>query len=235
MSTYVLVHGAWHGGWAWCWVRDILEQRGHCVFTPTLMGLGERQSLMSSNLSMNDMVEDMAATIENEDLNDVILVGHSFGGTVVTGVAERVPGRIKRLVYLDAALLEDGESMFSLIPNRIVAERQRSAQESSGGLSLPVPEAEAFGLVPDDKWEFVKERLTPHPVSSYTTPLTLDHPSGEGFPCCYILCINPRYLPLAWAYKRAIAYGWPILKINTGHDAMISAPEDLSEILMELP
>ncbi len=152
--------------------------------------------------------------------------------TVASGVAERIPDRVSQLIYLDAAILEDGESMFGCMPPEIAAERQRLARETSNGMSLPIPTAEDLGDLDNGQWAFVKKFLTSQPLSTYMTPLELKSRPGEGFPCCYIVCTNPIYAPLAWSRNRAKRYGWPIIPIETGHDAMISAPEALSEILM---
>lgn len=233
MSTYVLVHGAWHGGWSWRFVEEILEQNNHLVYTPTMVGLAERDHLESSEDSINTLVEDIAQFIIAENLKDVILVGHSFGGAVISGVAEQLPDRIQQLIYLDAAILENGESMFDCIPHEIASERQRLIKESGDGDTLPIPTARDLGIFDAQQWEYVKQFLTPQPLSSYTTALTLNHNPGEGFPCFYIHCDKPSYSSLTWARKRAESYGWPIIPIDTGHDAMISAPELLSEILMQ--
>ena len=231
MATYVLVHGAWHGGWCWQKVKALLEAQGHRVFTPTKTGLGERAHLMSGTITMDTLVEDIANVIRYEDLHEVILVGHSFGGTVISGVAEKVKERLRGLIYLDAAILENGESMFSQMPEEIVAERKALALESSNGLSLPVPNAKALGLLKDAHWDFVKARLTPQPLSTYDTPISLNALPGQGLPCRYIVCTQPLYEPLAWARERAKAYGWEIIKLSTGHDAMVSDPEGLVALL----
>ncbi|MEZ5592799.1 MAG: alpha/beta hydrolase [Gammaproteobacteria bacterium] len=233
MSTYVLVHGAWHGGWSWRWVRKILEQNHHRVYTPTMTGLGERAHLLSANITMDTVIEDIANVLRYEDLSDVILVGHSFAGTVISGVAERVPDRVRQLIYLDAAILEDGESMFGCMPSEIAAERQRLARETSNGMSLPIPSAASLGILDHEQWAFLKRFLTPTAAVHLRYAFAASKSTGEGFPCSYIVCTNPAYAPLAWSYDRAKKYGWPIIPINTGHDAMVSAPEALSKILMQ--
>ncbi len=234
MSTYVLVHGAWHGGWSWRFVRDILENNEHYVYTPTMIGLAERDHLNKSDVSIDLQVEDIARYLIKENLSDIILVGHSFGGAVISGVAERIPGRINQLVYLDAAILEHGESMFDCMPPEIALERKRLIEESGDASSLPIPNAYDLGILDDQQWEYVRQLLTPQPLSSYVTTLTLNGFPGEGFSCCYIHCAAPCYPALTWARERAVAYGWPIIPIETGHDAMISAPGDLSKILLGL-
>lgn len=232
MATFVLVHGAWHGGWAWQEVKQQLEQQHHTVYTPTMTGLGERQHLLSANIHIDTLVQDIAQVIEYEDLTQVILVGHSFGGTLISAVAEQLPQRIKQLIYLDAAILENGESMFSKMPPELVQARRAQAQSSSKGLTLPVPTAEQLGILDVKQWHKVAHRLTPHPLHSYDTPLQLQTLPGTRHPCHYIFCNSPLYEPLEWARKRAKHYGWPMHALNTGHDAMVTAPDKLVALLL---
>lgn len=234
MSTFVLVHGAWHGGWCWRWVREQLENHGHKVLTPTMTGVGEKAHQMSTEITLDTLIHDIIGTLTGEDLFDVVLVGHSFAGPVITGVADRIPSRIKQLIYLDAAILKNGESMNSCIPPEIVIQRQRLADESSGGLSFPIPSAEKLGINEPQLWDYIKPYLTPHPTSTYNSELTLKGKPGDGFSCTYIVCTHPSYEPLAWARERAREYGWPIIEIATGHDAMISSPEETARIFMEV-
>lgn len=234
MATFVLIHGAWHGGWCWARVKDLLEQAHHQVLTPTMPGLGERQHLMSRDITLDTVIEDIANSIESEDVNDVILVGHSFGGNIISGVAERIPERIKQLVYLDAAVMKDGESMFDCVTKELVEERLRLAEASSGGMSLPTPTCEKLGILDAAQCEYVQKHLTPHPLSNYTSKLNLKRAPGEGFHCTYIACTDPNYNPLEWSRERARAYGWQFLSIPTGHDAMVSAPGALAEMFVGL-
>src|SRR5436309_5946121 len=119
-KTFVLVHGAWHGGWCWAKIAATLRSRGHTVLTPTQTGLGERSHLLSKSITMDTFVEDIVNVLKFEDLKDVTLVGHSFGGPPITGAADRVPERIRQLIYLDAAMLQGGQSVFSLISDELV-------------------------------------------------------------------------------------------------------------------
>ncbi len=234
MATYVLIHGAWHGGWCWRDVKDLLERVHHRVLTPTMPGLGERQHLMSRDITLDTIIDDIANGLETEDVRDAILVGHSFGGNIISGIAERVPKRIKKLVYLDAAVMKNGESMFDCVTKKLVDERFRLAEESSGGMSLPTPTCDKLGIIDSGQCEYVQKHLTPHPLSTYTSALNLARAPGEGFNCTYIACTDPNYTPLEWSRERARAFGWPMLSIATGHDAMVSAPEVLAEMLVEL-
>lgn len=231
MTAFVLIHGAWHGAWAWESVKTALEQGGHIVLTPTMAGLAEKQHLLTDNISLDSLVAEVVDDINTADLHNVVLVGHSFGGVLIATVAEQIAERVKHLVYLDAAILENGESMFSVMPPELVAERRQLAADTSNGLSLPTPSAEALGILDSEQWQGVKPHLTPHPLSSYDTPLTLERQPAEGFSATYIACTNPEYTPLVWARQRAKNYGWTMLSIDTGHYAMVSAPLLLAELL----
>ena len=145
-ANYVLVHGAWHGGWCWSRVAERLRAAGHRAFTPTCTGLGERAHLMSPDITLDTFTDDITGMIEAEELTEVILVGHSFGGLPVSGVAERMPSRLRHLVYLDALLVEPGQRPFDILAPDIVARRLKTAEDSSGGVSLPPQPPESFGV-----------------------------------------------------------------------------------------
>jgi pimeloyl-ACP methyl ester carboxylesterase len=232
-KTYVLLHGAWHGGWCWREVAAELRALGHQVTTPTQTGLGERRHLLSAQITLETFVTDVVEHIEAEELEDVILVGHSFGGIGITGTADRIPARLRHLVYLDAMVLEDGQSPWSRMPPEIVAERRRRLEASGNTIAGPNPEVSAFG-VPEDHplAPWVRRRLTPHPINTYRTPLRLEHPVGNGLPCTYIACTDPWYPALAWARDWVKGRpGWKWQEIATGHDAMVTAPEELTRML----
>ncbi len=233
MSTYVLIHGAWHGGWAWENVKRLLEGQNHKVFAPTMIGLGERNHQLSTDITMQLLVDDIANLLVSEDLQEVILVGHSFGGAVISAVAEREPQRIRQLIYLDAAILEDGESMLSCMPKELAEQRRQQAKDTSEGLSLPIPNAEQLGILNKDQWDHIQSRLTPHPISTYDSAICLKDKPGHGFHCTYVTCLEPIYLPLEWARKRVEKYAWPVRLLQTGHDAMVSDPLLLTEKLIQ--
>lgn len=230
-KTFVLVHGVWHGGWCWSRVADILRNRGHCVTTPTHTGLGERSHLLSPAITMDTFVEDIVGHLRWEDLNDVVLVGHSFGGAPITGAADRVSDRIGMLIYLDGAIMDDGETWFGLLPPDIAASRQKAAEEATGGLSLPTAPPESFGVTASDDAAFLEGRLTPHPLATFSTPLKLAHPAGNGLPANYITCTDPAYVPAKSALRRARERNWPVSEIRTGHDAMVTAPQATADLL----
>ena len=141
MATFVIVHGAWSGGHAWRWLRPLLQAAGHEVFTPALTGLGERSHLANAQIDLDTHVLDVVGVLEYEDLLQVVLVGHSYGGVVITGVADRVPERLAQLVYLDAEVPMDGQSEFDLLPPEERAVYQESARSKGQGWRIlpPVP------------------------------------------------------------------------------------------------
>lgn len=235
-QTFVLVHGAFHGGWCWRAVARLLRETGHSVFTPTLTGLGERRHLMSSALTIDTFVDDVTNLIETEDLTDVILVGHSFGGTVISGVADRMPERIRRLVYLDAITPLAGKSVFEMMP-----EADRNARLAAlaglpdGDVRAPHPPARHFGVHDAAQAAWVDRRLTPHPTGAYTSPVMLRNPITNGVPAAYIRCTSPAFPsndPCAAFAQSQIS--WQYREIATGHNAMISAPLELTDLLLDL-
>jgi pimeloyl-ACP methyl ester carboxylesterase len=229
--TFVLIHGAWHGGWCWGEVASLLRGRGHRVHTPTQTGLGERRHLLSRSITLDTFVDDIANVLIFEDLHDVILVGHSFGGNAVSGVADRMPVRIRKLVYLDSIVLEGGQSPFGVIAPDLAAARIKAAEESSAGLSLPVPPPAAFGVSDAAHAEWLLARMTPHPLSTFQSTLKLTNPVGNGCSKVYVRCADPIYPPLQPSRDYVAARGWRIVDIATGHDAMVSAPRELADLL----
>lgn len=230
-ATFVLIHGTWHGGWCWKRVAEPLRAQGHRVYTPTQTGVGERSHLLSRHITLDTFVTDIVNVLEWEDLTDVILVGHSFGGIAITGTADRVPQRIRHLVYLDSLIPAPGQSPFDAIPPHVAAARRRLAQESSGGVSLPVTSADAMGVYDAADVQWLAEKLTPHPVSTYESKLELKHPVGNDLPATYV-AVTPYYAPTAasrqYAQSRA---DWGYCEIDAGHDAMITSPQAVLAIL----
>jgi pimeloyl-ACP methyl ester carboxylesterase len=233
--TFVLLHGAFHGGWCWARAAVRLRALGHRVLTLTQTGLGERRHLLSPSVTLETFICDLVNALESEELTDVVLVGHSFGGNAITGAADRVPERIRHLVYLDSSILESGEAPFDLLPANVVAERTRAARESSGGLSIPPPPPGVFGVPDGPDAEWVARRLTPHPFATFTDRLRLANPAGNGLPRTYICCTDPIYAPLEAARRRVRGKpGWNWREIATGHDAMVTKPDALAHQLIEI-
>jgi len=236
--TYVLVHGAWHGGWCWSRVAERLRAAGSRVFTPTCTGLGDRAHLLSPDVGLATFIEDVVSTIETEELNDVILVGHSFGGTVISGAADALMDRVRHLVYLDAFLPKSGRSPFSLFSPDVVEARRKSAIEAPGlggkTLAMPPPPPDVFGVTDPDDVAWLARHLRPHPIKTYEDALMLKHAAlGAGRPKTFIACTVPQYPTLdpthEWVRSQP---DWTYKELATGHDAMVTAPAALSEMLL---
>jgi pimeloyl-ACP methyl ester carboxylesterase len=232
--TFVLVHGAWHGGWCWSRVADILRSRGHKVSTPTLTGQGERSHLLSKYITLALYIDDIVNHLVWEDLQKVTLVGHSFGGIPITGAADSVPERISRLVFLDACIIKNGEAFFDLMPKEMAEARIAAAIEVNGCLTMTPHDAASYGITKAKDVTFVDERLTPHPLATYREALTLKGPVGNGLPVTYVSCTDPIYEPARTVHQRARDAGWPIYKLATGHDAMITDPGATADLLEEI-
>lgn len=235
--TFVLVAGAFSGGWIWARVAQRLRNAGHQVFTPTLTGIGDRAHLMSASITMDTFVQDIVSVVETEELEDVILVGSSFGGIPAGGAADVVGNRLRKLVFLDSILGEPGKSAFDALPAEVVAARRKLAQESSGGVSLPPPPPSAYaalGVTDASDAAWCQRRFTPHPIGSYESALSPRHGSN-GVPKTYVACLTPAFGAIArsrtWAKEQS---GWRWLEMNTGHLPMITAPDDLTRMLIAL-
>ena len=233
-ATFLLVHGAWHGAWCWKKLIPLLEAAGHQVLTCTQTGLAERSHLLSNTLTLDTFVQDVVNLIRWEELSDLILVGHSFGGNAISGAADQVPDAIRHLVYLDALVLQNGQSPFSIMPKEVADHRRKIAMDSSDGLSIPVPDASAFGVNdPADK-EWLHSKLTPHPLSVYEDTLKLSADPGNGLPATYI-AVTPHYLPTTSSRDYAkTRKDWRYVEMEAGHDAMVTSPEALARILLSL-
>jgi pimeloyl-ACP methyl ester carboxylesterase len=231
--TFILVHGAWHGGWCWARVAVRLRALGHTVHTPTQTGLADRRHLLSKDITLDIFTKDIANLIEAEELSDVVLVGHSFGGLAISGTADLMPDRIRRLVYLDSLIVEGGKSPLSALSPEIVAARKKLAEETSGGISLPPPPPSAFGVSDPKDAEWLKRRLTPHPFGTYLSPLNINAPLGNGLPRTYLACTSPAYAALEGVRQWVKAQqGWSWREIAAGHNAMVIAPEELTGMLV---
>ncbi len=234
MTTFVLLHGAFHGGWCWSRVAALLRARGHAAFTPTQTGLGERAHLLSRAITLDTFVADLTGVLEAEELHDAVLVGHSFGGIAVTGAADRMPARIRSLIYLDSVIPQNGYTPLDLSQPDIAAERRRLAA-ADGGLAVAPPDPGHYGVPPGPDADWARRRMSPHPFGALDSSLRLGHPPGNGLPCTYVVCTAPIYQPLALHREYARAQpGWGWRELAAGHDAMITAPAATAALLMEL-
>jgi pimeloyl-ACP methyl ester carboxylesterase len=236
MATYVLVHGGGHGGWCYQRVARRLRSAGHEVHTPTLTGLGERSHLLSPGIDLDLHIRDVTAVLRFEDLRDVILVGHSYGGMVITGAADRAVDRVGKLVYLDAANPANGQSLVDIAGP--LMETARSAGEVVDGVELvllPAPGAAAFyGVTDPDDQAWMDERLTAHPWRCFEQELELtDEDALRSLPQYHIVCTStvPTRDPALIARARAAGRLW---EIDTGHDLMITEPDAVANALMQV-
>ena len=231
-KTYVLIHGTYFGGWCWKDVAGRLRALGHRVYTPTLTGLGERGHLISLDPSLETHVEDIARMLRYEDLEDVVLVGHSFAGVVVSALADRMPERFRHLVYLDAQLLLSGESPASIAPPSTMERYRRTAYETEGVMVVPPPSPAAIGATDERMADWLKQKLTPQPFGTYTDSIELAHPLGNGLPATYVACTDPPFPNVARAHERAREIeGWTYVELPTGHNAMLLMPQEVTDLL----
>jgi pimeloyl-ACP methyl ester carboxylesterase len=225
------VHGAWHGGWCWRRVADRLQKAGHRVFAPTLTGVGERAHLLTPAVDLDTHVEDIVCVLEAEELESVVLVAHSYAGLVISGVAARARKRLRQLVYLDALLVESGQSWAEAFPPEVTEARRKSATVTNGVKTLPAPDPKIYGFEDpaDDAW--LRRRLTPHPYAPFEQKVQWGVPQGNGLPKVYVDCTRPALAALA-ALKARYRADWEFVELQTGHDLMVSAPEETAQILL---
>ncbi|MBS0518683.1 MAG: alpha/beta hydrolase [Proteobacteria bacterium] len=236
MRTYVCLPGAWMGAWSWQFVLERLRAAGHDARALPFRGIGERASELSPDLDNDVFVADTLATLEKEDLRDIVLVGHSFGSLIAGLVTDRMPERIAHLVIVDGGIPQDGQSIFGRIPPEIVAKRRRHVTTVNGTEVLPF--APVTSLIIDDPElaAWTHRQLTPHPLACYTKPIRLNNPAGNGRPMTYIACTQPRYPVSAGNHEKAEAM--PNVRfrpIEAGHNCIISAPDLVAEELLAIP
>jgi pimeloyl-ACP methyl ester carboxylesterase len=230
-KTFVLVHGAWHGGWCWRRVADRLRKQGHRVFTPTLSGLGERSHLLRADIGLADQVDDVVNLMKWEELTDVVLVGHSYGGLVISGVAERMEKAISSIVFLDAFVPESGQAMSDLtgtVKNVII-----EAQARGDTTIRPVPAAVFKVNEKDAAW--VDKMCTPHPLKCFLDRVTLTGARERIGKKSYILAgayAGATFVPTHARLSKDPA--WKVYDVPCGHDVMLDAPDRLTEILLEV-
>ena len=223
-KAYVIVHGAWGGAWDWRRVDSMLTAQGHLVYRVQLTGLGERLHLASSGIGLATHIDDVVNTLVWENLRNVVLVGHSYGGMVITGAADRVPDRIGQLIYLDAFVPESGESVFSF-------------QDSGGVAFFRANTRDGFIVPPWVTDVHVVPRDTPQPLHTFTDTLRLINPDGRKVPATYILTVDPGATTDAFQRfaDRAAARGWRVLRMEADHIPERSAPAALVELLGRIP
>lgn len=230
MATYVLVHGAWHGGAAWDRVVPLLTEAGHRVFAPSLTGHGDLAHLLGPEVGLDTYVDDVAGLLRDRDLHDVILVGHSFAGMVVSGAANRAPERVAHLVYLDAMVPVDGESAIDVMP--MAAHLLDAAAASDTPWRVPPLPIDFLGVTDPADVAWLGTMLTDEPARCYRQPVRMDHPALAAIPRTHIHCVGgPQRSDVT---RRPVPATQPVWTLDTGHDCMITAPGDLAELLLKL-
>jgi pimeloyl-ACP methyl ester carboxylesterase len=246
MAVYVMVGGGWLGGWCWRPVARRLREEGHDAYPVTLTGLGDRVHLASPEVDLETHITDVVNLIGFEDLREVVLLGHSYAGVVVTGAADRVPERISQLVYLDTGPIPDGTALIDTFPPEVREHVERQVEESGGGWRFPVPPREepaTFGSLEgldDARLESLRSRAVDQPFGTFTQPLRLENPAREALPKVGILCSfsleevrtiidsgNPVFREMA-------SPSWRFVELPTGHYPMFSRPEDLASVLLHI-
>ncbi|BBZ41077.1 alpha/beta fold hydrolase [Mycobacterium conspicuum] len=234
-ATYVLVHGGGHGGWCYQPVARLLRSAGHEVYAPSLTGLGERAHLFAAGVDLDCHITDIVNLLHFEDLRDVILVGHSYGGMVITGAADRAPDRVGHLVYLDAATPADGETLVDQAPEMMAAARAQSRIVDGVEMCLyPTDNAvRHYGVRDPVQFEWMKARLTPHPWKCFEQPLRLTNQAALArIPQSHLCTTKYMYWrDVEGLRRKADGRVWDL---DTGHDMMITAPDWVAEKLMQV-
>jgi pimeloyl-ACP methyl ester carboxylesterase len=241
-----LVGGGWLGGWCWQRVAHRLRGKGHDVYPVTLTGLGERVHLASPEVDLETHITDVVNLIEFEDLRDVVLVGHSYAGLVVTGVSDRVPDLISQLAYLDTGPIPDGTALIDTFPPEARSHIEQQVEELGDGWRFPVPPQEelaTFGSLEgldDASLELMRSRSVDQPFGTFTQPLRLENPAREALPKVGILCsfsleeVQAIIASGNPAFREMAGPSWRFVELPTGHYPMFSRPEDLASVLLDL-
>lgn len=235
--NYVLVHGTYHGGWCWRYVAERLRAAGHRVFAPTLTGLGERAHLLSPGIGLETHIQDVVGVIEAEELAKVVIVGHSYGGFVITGACDRLRERIEHAVYLDGPAPNDGDRNGGF---RSREEIERAMGPLLEGAYLPVRKEmiPLFGIPPSDtaNTAWLERRLTPHPAQTYLDPIRLKNGGSTGLPRTYVFCnrAGPQSALRRYAEQRRQDPSFRFRELDCGHDAMVVLPDETAKLLLDV-
>lgn len=230
MATFLICHGAWSAGWAWKRVRPLLRAAGHEVFTPTYTGVGERAHHASPSVDLETHIADVLAVVEFEDLRDIVVVGHSYGGMVATGVSDRVPDRVAQLVYLDAFVPGNGQSLLDL---RGPTPRPAASSQDQDWLIPPNPTPPD---TPAADLAWITPRRRPQPVKTFTQPLRLRGTQPPSFPRSYIYCTRktPDDTFLQFSKRFKADPGWRYFEIDASHSPNVTAPDALAKLLGQI-
>ena len=231
MAHFLLIHGSWHGGWCWERLLPILEARGHEVWAPTLADLGERAGEASPQTGLATHVEQITELILATDQDDLILVGHSYGGLVMVATAERVSEHISHMVFLDALVPDHGQSAFDLMPGAESGFVQAMRSEGSEFL-VPPMSPQALGVTEPVDVEWMETLLTPMPILTHREKVDAPQRKASNIPSTYIHCLQFG-LGASFA-AQAGRDGWQVLEVDAGHDVMVSHPRVLADLLDQI-
>ncbi|MBI3979496.1 MAG: alpha/beta fold hydrolase [Chloroflexi bacterium] len=240
MATFVIVHGRGTGGWSWKRVRPLLQAAGHEVFTPTLTGLGERAHLAHPDVDLETHIQDVVGVLAWEDLHKVVLVGHSYGGMVVTGAADRVPERLAHVIYLDARVPQDGEAVVDTFDAAMRAAFDDRVRTEGDGWLVPVGSPHGFGITDEADLRWWHSLQRPQPIRTFTQPIRLANPAAAAIPRTYIACVGPAPASAALSAMRTqarqvcIANGWRHVEMDTAHEPHITHPQALVDLFLEI-
>lgn len=236
MRTFVLVHGAMHGGWCWRAVADRLTEAGHTVRTPTLTGQGERVHLASPEVGVDTHVADVLGVLEYDDLHDVHLVLHSYAGILAGPVVDHSGGRVTRVSFLGAFLADPGECLLDVEPPETAARYRSLAAEQGDGWRIPASPAflDQWGVTDPAQRDQVGPRLTDFLLRCTTEPVTFPARALDAVACAYVQHTDPPLASLDRSIARARARGWPVVDVACGHDLMLAAPDRTVEVLTRL-
>jgi pimeloyl-ACP methyl ester carboxylesterase len=236
MATIVLVHGAWQSAATWDLVVPELRREGHEIYIPALTGLEPAGPRLGADVTLDTHIEDVLRMLESQNLSNVILVGHSYAGMIITGVAERVPARLTQLIYADAFVPNDGESVMQLQPENFRAMFRKQAAAEPDGFRLKASERQLdlWGLKPSPAREFVRARLCDFTIRCFEQSLRLPAQNATKLERTYISCVASDY-PARVAFepfaRRAKAEGWHHYELPTGHDCHVEMPTEFSHLL----
>jgi pimeloyl-ACP methyl ester carboxylesterase len=229
LATFLIAHGAWSAGWSWKKMRPLLNDRGHELYTPTYTGVGERVHLAGPEIGLETHISDVLGVLEFEDLQDVFLVGHSYGGMVATGVADRAPDRLAHLIYLDAFVPRNGQSLFDLLPSDAQAAMKAAVQMADQDWLVPQNPLPPDTSEADIAW--ITPRRVMQPRKTFEQPVTLTG-AVDRLSKTYIYCTRPGPEDVFKDFaKRARNEGWDYLEIDSSHSPHITAPEALAALL----
>jgi pimeloyl-ACP methyl ester carboxylesterase len=232
MATIVLAHGAWSAAWAWKKMRPLFRAAGHEFFSPTYTGLGERAHLAGPDIDLSTHIEDVRGVLELEDLKDVTLLGHSYGGMVATGVADKAADRIARVVYIDAFAPKDGQSLFDLVGPKAEANMRAGAQKDGDGWRLPLNPMPPDMAPEDAAWAVPRRR--PQPIKTFEQKIRLE--SKATPPCHYIYAKKngPGDVFRQFGERAKTEAGWRYYEIDASHNPHITSPDALMALLTEI-